>query len=295
MRAKYFGADAAFRACDRAVRTHGGMGYASEYNVERYFREAVATRLAPNRRADPLLSGRARARPAALVLTPAMRLIEADGKMLLSGAGCRWCRGASMARTSRSGPRPAAPRSKRRCSPARVATRACPARGLLRRPRGRRRDHRADAGRCARPAHPGRRKNRLRVRMLPRLADRRRAAGAGHAVLDPGGGIEIEAHARDLHEFVGTLCGRCIPTICCCFLLEAGRKPPRLGRARPLRGRALPAVRRRGCRAPRDQSACRPGERPSPRSTPSSCSTTTPASAIATGTSFSRRGSSAPP
>jgi acyl-CoA dehydrogenase len=45
--AKYFGADAAFRACDRAVRTHGGMGYASEYNVERYFREAVATRLAP--------------------------------------------------------------------------------------------------------------------------------------------------------------------------------------------------------------------------------------------------------
>jgi len=45
--AKYLGADAAFRACDRAVRTHGGMGYASEFNVERYFREAVATRLAP--------------------------------------------------------------------------------------------------------------------------------------------------------------------------------------------------------------------------------------------------------
>jgi acyl-CoA dehydrogenase len=45
--AKYFGADAAFRACDRAVRTHGGMGYASEFHVERYFRESVATRLAP--------------------------------------------------------------------------------------------------------------------------------------------------------------------------------------------------------------------------------------------------------
>jgi acyl-CoA dehydrogenase len=45
--AKYLAGDAAFRACDRAVRTHGGMGYASEYNVERYFREAVVTRLAP--------------------------------------------------------------------------------------------------------------------------------------------------------------------------------------------------------------------------------------------------------
>jgi acyl-CoA dehydrogenase len=45
--AKYLAADAAFRACDQAVRTHGGMGYASEYNVERYFRESVVTRLAP--------------------------------------------------------------------------------------------------------------------------------------------------------------------------------------------------------------------------------------------------------
>lgn len=45
--AKYLAADAAFTACDRAVRTHGGMGYAREYQVERYFREAVATRLAP--------------------------------------------------------------------------------------------------------------------------------------------------------------------------------------------------------------------------------------------------------
>jgi acyl-CoA dehydrogenase len=45
--AKYLAADAAFKACDQAVRTHGGMGYASEYNVERYFRESVVTRLAP--------------------------------------------------------------------------------------------------------------------------------------------------------------------------------------------------------------------------------------------------------
>lgn len=45
--AKYLAADAAFNACDRAVRAHGGMGYACEYDVERYFREAIATRLAP--------------------------------------------------------------------------------------------------------------------------------------------------------------------------------------------------------------------------------------------------------
>jgi acyl-CoA dehydrogenase len=45
--AKYLAADAAFKACDQAVRTHGGMGYAREYDVERYFREVVAMRLAP--------------------------------------------------------------------------------------------------------------------------------------------------------------------------------------------------------------------------------------------------------
>jgi acyl-CoA dehydrogenase len=45
--AKYLAADAAFKAADQAVRTHGGMGYAREFNVERYFREAVLTRLAP--------------------------------------------------------------------------------------------------------------------------------------------------------------------------------------------------------------------------------------------------------
>ena len=45
--AKYLAGDANFNACDRAIRTHGGMGYAAEFNVERYFREAVGMRLAP--------------------------------------------------------------------------------------------------------------------------------------------------------------------------------------------------------------------------------------------------------
>jgi acyl-CoA dehydrogenase len=45
--AKLLAADAGFKACDRAIRTHGGMGYATEYHVERYFREMVACQLAP--------------------------------------------------------------------------------------------------------------------------------------------------------------------------------------------------------------------------------------------------------
>ncbi|MEM9606870.1 MAG: acyl-CoA dehydrogenase family protein [Actinomycetota bacterium] len=45
--AKYLAAEAAFAAADRAVQTHGGMGYASEYHVERYWREARLQRLAP--------------------------------------------------------------------------------------------------------------------------------------------------------------------------------------------------------------------------------------------------------
>ncbi|CAK1358077.1 unnamed protein product [Cercospora beticola] len=44
---KYLAADAAFEAAERAVLTHGGMGYAKEYHVERYFREAMLPRLAP--------------------------------------------------------------------------------------------------------------------------------------------------------------------------------------------------------------------------------------------------------
>lgn len=45
--AKYLAAEAAFNACERAVMTHGGMGYAKEYHVERYLREVMIPRLAP--------------------------------------------------------------------------------------------------------------------------------------------------------------------------------------------------------------------------------------------------------
>ena len=45
--AKYLAAEACFRTCETAVLTHGGMGYAKEYHVERYFREAMIPRLAP--------------------------------------------------------------------------------------------------------------------------------------------------------------------------------------------------------------------------------------------------------
>ena len=45
--AKWLAADAGYRAADQAVQTHGGMGYASEYDVERYWREARLMRLAP--------------------------------------------------------------------------------------------------------------------------------------------------------------------------------------------------------------------------------------------------------
>jgi acyl-CoA dehydrogenase len=45
--AKYLGAEAAFRACETAVMTHGGFGYAKEFHVERYMREVMMARLAP--------------------------------------------------------------------------------------------------------------------------------------------------------------------------------------------------------------------------------------------------------
>jgi len=45
--AKYLGAEAGYRACETAVLTHGGMGYAKEYHVERYFRESMLPRIAP--------------------------------------------------------------------------------------------------------------------------------------------------------------------------------------------------------------------------------------------------------
>ena len=45
--AKFLGGRAAFDAATRAVLTHGGMGYAKEYQVERLFRESILTRIAP--------------------------------------------------------------------------------------------------------------------------------------------------------------------------------------------------------------------------------------------------------
>jgi acyl-CoA dehydrogenase len=45
--AKYLCAEAGFRACETAVLTHGGMGYAKEYHVERYLREMMIPRIAP--------------------------------------------------------------------------------------------------------------------------------------------------------------------------------------------------------------------------------------------------------
>jgi alkylation response protein AidB-like acyl-CoA dehydrogenase len=44
---KYLAAEAAFKACERAVMCHGGMGYAKEYHVERYLREVMIPRIAP--------------------------------------------------------------------------------------------------------------------------------------------------------------------------------------------------------------------------------------------------------
>jgi acyl-CoA dehydrogenase len=45
--AKYLCADAGFEAADRALQVHGGMGYAEEYHVARYFREARLLKIAP--------------------------------------------------------------------------------------------------------------------------------------------------------------------------------------------------------------------------------------------------------
>jgi acyl-CoA dehydrogenase len=45
--AKYLAAEACFDACQQAVMTHGGFGYAKEYHVERYLRESLVGRIAP--------------------------------------------------------------------------------------------------------------------------------------------------------------------------------------------------------------------------------------------------------
>jgi len=45
--AKYLAGEACFRACETALMAHGGMGYAKEYHVERFLREALIPRIAP--------------------------------------------------------------------------------------------------------------------------------------------------------------------------------------------------------------------------------------------------------
>jgi len=45
--AKWLAADAGYQAADQAMQTHGGFGYAKEYHVERYWREARLMRIAP--------------------------------------------------------------------------------------------------------------------------------------------------------------------------------------------------------------------------------------------------------
>jgi acyl-CoA dehydrogenase len=45
--AKYLAGEAGFRACERAVMTHGGFGYAKEFHVERFLREVTLPRIAP--------------------------------------------------------------------------------------------------------------------------------------------------------------------------------------------------------------------------------------------------------
>jgi acyl-CoA dehydrogenase len=45
--AKYLAGEAGFRACEQAVMTHGGFGYAKEFHVERYLREIMIPRIAP--------------------------------------------------------------------------------------------------------------------------------------------------------------------------------------------------------------------------------------------------------
>ena len=65
---------ASWEAANVCIQTHGGFGFAAEYDVERKFRES---RLYPGGadldQPDPVVPRRARARPAALVLALALR------------------------------------------------------------------------------------------------------------------------------------------------------------------------------------------------------------------------------
>ena len=83
--AKYLCADAGFDAADRALQTHGGMGYSEEYHVSRYFRESRLMKIAPGQPGDdPELPGRTRARLAEELLMD--QLLRPDRPL---GAGDR--------------------------------------------------------------------------------------------------------------------------------------------------------------------------------------------------------------
>ncbi|HEY1795366.1 MAG TPA: acyl-CoA dehydrogenase family protein [Stellaceae bacterium] len=45
--AKYYAGEVGAKACETAMLTHGGMGYAKEFHVERFFRESQIARIAP--------------------------------------------------------------------------------------------------------------------------------------------------------------------------------------------------------------------------------------------------------
>lgn len=45
--AKFLAGEACFEACETAIMTHGGMGFAKEFHVERYLRESFIARLTP--------------------------------------------------------------------------------------------------------------------------------------------------------------------------------------------------------------------------------------------------------
>jgi len=61
--ARYLCADAGFEAADRALQTHGGMGYSEEYDVARHFREARLLKIAPLSQEMVLISAVAPASP----------------------------------------------------------------------------------------------------------------------------------------------------------------------------------------------------------------------------------------
>jgi acyl-CoA dehydrogenase len=68
--AKYLAAEAGFHACEQAVMTHGGFGYAKEFHVERYLRESLIPRIALNQpAAHSQFHRREGAGPAEVVLT----------------------------------------------------------------------------------------------------------------------------------------------------------------------------------------------------------------------------------